>query len=126
MSFAFDARELRRCVLSMLETHIMMSSLIFRLVITLMLHLTHLLVLCLISLMDLTIAHKILVHMRTSLCLDALVTAHVFIMVIVSRVGMVFLMEDLTPTLSPDTWMVHVFPIVVLVPLVQRVRCKRL
>jgi hypothetical protein len=33
----------------MLETHIMMSSLSFRLVLTLVLHLTHLLMLCLIS-----------------------------------------------------------------------------
>jgi hypothetical protein len=39
----------------MLETHIVMSSLIFHLVLTLVLRLAHLLVLCLISLMDLTI-----------------------------------------------------------------------
>jgi hypothetical protein len=37
----------------MLETHIVMSSSIFCLILTLVLHLTHLLVLCLISLMDL-------------------------------------------------------------------------
>jgi hypothetical protein len=59
-----------------------MSSLNFRLVLILMLHLT--------SFMDLTISHLVLVHKRTALCLDALVTAHVLIVVIVSRVGMVF------------------------------------
>jgi hypothetical protein len=61
-SFSSDARELRTDALSMLETHIVMSSLIFRLVRTLMLHLAHLLVFCLVSLMDLTIAHMVLVH----------------------------------------------------------------
>jgi hypothetical protein len=65
MSFASDARELRRDTLSMIKTHIVMSSLIFRLLLTL--------VLCLASLMDLTIAHIILVHERTTLSLDALV-----------------------------------------------------
>jgi hypothetical protein len=63
--FPFGARELRRGALSMLETHIVMSSLIFRLVfilvfcliLTLVLPLTLLLMLCLSSLMDLTIAH---------------------------------------------------------------------
>jgi hypothetical protein len=75
MSFASDARELRRGVLSMLKTHIVMSSLIFHLVLTLMFNLALLLVFCLISLMDLIIAHMVLVHERTSLCLDALVTA---------------------------------------------------
>jgi hypothetical protein len=116
----------------MLETHIVMSSLIsclvlilvFHLVLTLVLRLTFLLVLCVISLMDLTIAHMVLVHRRTTLCLDSLVTTHVFIVVIVLRVGMVFLLDGLTPTLSPDTWTVHVFPVVVHVPLVQWVRCK--
>jgi hypothetical protein len=126
MSFTSAARELRRCALSMLETHIVMSFLIFRLVHTLVLHLIHLLMLCLISLMDLTISHMVLVHERTILCVDTLVMAHVLIVVIVSHVGMVFLLEGLTLTLSPDTWMVHVFPIVVLIPLVQRLRCKRL
>jgi hypothetical protein len=76
--------------------------------------------------MDLTIAHMILVHDRTDLCLDALVTAHVLIVEIVFRIDMVFLLEGLTLTLSLDTWMVHVFSVMVLVPLVQRVRCKRL
>jgi hypothetical protein len=82
--------------------------------------------LCLTSFMDLTIAHMILVHERTTLLLDALVTTHILIMVIVFHVGMVFLLDGLTPALSPDTWIVHVFPIVVLIPLVQRVKCKRL
>jgi hypothetical protein len=90
----------------MLETHIVMSSLIFRLVLILIFHLAFtlvlllalshgfclalLLVLRLSSLMDLTIAHMVLVHDRTALSLDALVTAHVLIVVTVSRVGLVF------------------------------------
>jgi hypothetical protein len=100
----------------MLETHIMMSSLIFRLVLILMFHLaftlvlllalSHVLclalflVLCLSSLMDPTIAHMVLVHERTALSLDALVTAHVLIMVTVSRVGLVFPLEGHFLTLS--------------------------
>jgi hypothetical protein len=76
--------------------------------------------------MDLTIAHMVLVHERTALSLDALVTAHVLIVVIVSHIGLVFLLEGPTPTLSRDTWMVHIFPIMVHVPLGQVVRCKRL
>jgi hypothetical protein len=83
-------------------------------------------VLCLSSLMDLTIAHMVLVYERTILSLDALVTAHILIVVIVSRVGLVFLLEGSSPTLSRDTWMVHAFPIMVNVPLDQVVRCKRL
>jgi hypothetical protein len=75
------------------------------------------------SLMDLTIAHMILVHERTTLCLDAFDTAHALIMVIVSRVGLVFLLELLTLTLSPDTETIHVFSIVVHVPLDQVVSC---
>jgi hypothetical protein len=88
--------------------------------------LAHVLMLCLVSLMDLTIAHMVLVHERTSLCLDVLVIAHVLIVVTISRIGIVFLLESLTPALSPDTWTIHVFSIMVHVPLVQRVRCKRL
>jgi hypothetical protein len=99
--------------LTMLETHIMMSSLIFHLALSLIL----LLMLCLTSLMDLTIAHMVLVHERTTLCLDALVTARVLIMVIVSRIGSVLLLEGLALTLSRDTWTVHIFPIVTHVPL---------
>jgi hypothetical protein len=102
----------------MLETHIVMSSLIFRLVLTLVfclaftlvLRLTLLHVLCLISLMGLTIAHMVLVHERTALSLDALVMAHVLVVVTVSRVGLVLLLEGPSPTLSRDTWTVHVFP----------------
>jgi hypothetical protein len=55
-------------------------------------------VLCLSLLMELTIAHMVLVHERTALSLDALVTARVLIAVIVSRVGLFFLLEG--PTLS--------------------------
>jgi hypothetical protein len=84
----------------MLETHIVMSYLSFRLILTLVLHLKLLLVLCLSSLMELTITHMILVHKRTTLWLDALDTAHVLIMVIVSHVGLVFSLELLTLTLS--------------------------
>jgi hypothetical protein len=92
----------------MLETHIVMSSLIFRLILILMFRLTFTLmfrltpfhVLCLSSLMDLTIAHMVLVHERTALSLDALVTAHVLVVVIVSRVCLVFPQEGPSPTLS--------------------------
>jgi hypothetical protein len=85
------------------ETHIMMSFLIFHLALSLALCLTLLLVLCLSSLMDLIIAHMVLVHERTTLSLDTLVTAHVLIILIVSRVGLFFLLEGPTPTLSRDT-----------------------
>jgi hypothetical protein len=108
MSFTSDVRELRVCVLSMLETHIVMSSLIsrlililmFRLVFTLMLHITLLYVIFLSSLMDLTIAHLVLVHERTDLNLNALVTAHVLIVVTVFHIVLVFLLYGPTPTLS--------------------------
>jgi hypothetical protein len=103
-----------------------MSSLIFRLILTFLLHLAHVLMLCLISLMDQTIVHMVLVHKRTALCLDTLVMAHVLIVVIVSRVGLFFLLEGLTLTLSRDTWTVHVFPIVVHITLGQMVNCKEL
>jgi hypothetical protein len=134
MSFASDGRELRGCVLSMLETHIVMSSLIFRLVLILVFHLAFTLVLlltlfhvlCLSLLMDLTIAHMVLVHERIALSLDALVTAHVLIVVIISRVCLVFLLDGPSPTLSQDTWTVHIFFVVVHVPLGQVVRCKGL
>jgi hypothetical protein len=142
MSFASGGRELRGGVLSMLETHIVMSSLIFYLILILMLRLAFtlvlllalshvlclafLLVLLLNSLMDLAIAHMVLIHERTTFSLDALVTAHVLIVVIVSRVGLVFPLESPSPTLSRDTWMVHAFPIVVHIPLDQVVRCRGL
>jgi hypothetical protein len=121
----------------MLETHIMMSSMIcclifllmFRLARTLVLRLvlshviclTLLLVLYLSSLMDLTIAHMVLVHERTALCLDTLDTAHVLIVVIISHVGLVSLLEGLTLTLSRDIWTAHVFSVIVHVPLGQMV-----
>jgi hypothetical protein len=142
MSFAFDERELRKCIMSMLETHIVMSFLIYRLVLilvfclalTLVLRLalfhvfclTLLLVLCLSSLMDLTIAHMVLVHKRTAICLDALDMAYVLIMVIISRVGLVFLLQGPSSTLSQNTWTVHIFSIVVHAPLGQVVRYKEL
>jgi hypothetical protein len=142
MSFAFGGRELRGGVLSMLETHIVMSSLIFCLVLILMfrlafslvlllalshvLCLTLLLVLRLSLLMNPTITHIVLVHERTALSLDALVTAHVLIVVIVSRVGLFFLLDGPSLTLSRDTWTVHGVPVVVHVPLDQVVRCKGL
>jgi hypothetical protein len=126
----------------MLETHIVMSLLIFRLVLILMFRLAFtlvlllapshvlclalLLVLCLSSFMDLTIAHMVLVHERTALSLDALVTAHVLIVVAVSRVGLVFPLEGPFLTLSRDIWTVHAFPIMVHVSLGQVVRCKGL
>jgi hypothetical protein len=102
----------------MLETRIVVSLLIFCLGLLLVLHL--------ISFMDLTIAHMVLVHERIALRLDALVMTHVLIVVIIPRVGTVFLIEGLTLTLSQDTWMVHIFPIMVYVLLTQMVRCKRL
>jgi hypothetical protein len=134
MSFASGGRELRGGVLSMPETHIVMSSLIFCLVLILMFRLAFTLVLllalfhvlCLSSLMDLTIARMVLVHERTALSLDALVTAHVLIVAIVSHVGLVFLLEGPSITLSRDTWTVHAFPVMVHVSLDQVLRCKGL
>jgi hypothetical protein len=84
------------------------------------------LVLHLVSFMDLTIAHMVLVDKRIALCLDTLVTTHVLIVMIIFCIVTVFLLEGLTLTLSPDIWTVHVFPIMVHVPLVQMVMCKRL
>jgi hypothetical protein len=92
----------------MLETHITMSSLICHLVLILVFCLAHTLVLrhtllhvlCLVSPMDLTITHMVLVHERTTLSLDALDMTHVLFMVIVSRVDLVFLLEGPTLTLS--------------------------
>jgi hypothetical protein len=118
MSFASGGRELRGGVLSMLETHIVMSSLIFHLVLILMFHLAFTLVLllalfhmlCLSSLMDLTIAHMVLVHERTALSVDALVTAHVLIVVIISRIGLISLLEGLTLILSRDIWTAYISP----------------
>jgi hypothetical protein len=108
--------------------------LVFHLALTLVLHLalfhvlclTLLLVLCLSLFIDLTITHMVLVHKRTALSLDALVTAHVLVVVIVSHVGLVFPLEGPSPTLSQDTWTVHVFSVVVRGSLGQVVRCKGL
>jgi hypothetical protein len=55
-----------------------------------------------------------------------LVMTLVLTMVIISRVGLVFLLEGPTLTLRPDTLMVHIFPIVTYVPLVEMVRCNGL
>jgi hypothetical protein len=52
-----------------------------------------------------------------------LVMTHALIVVIVSLVGPVFLLEGIALTLSPYTWTVHIFPIVIYVPLGQVVRC---
>jgi hypothetical protein len=101
----------------MLETHIMMSLLIFCLIL-LMLHL--------VSFMDLTIAHMVLVHERITLCLDTLVTAHVLIAVTIPHIGMVFPLEVHILTLSRVALMDHVSPVMVHVPLAQMVRCKGL
>jgi hypothetical protein len=49
--------------------------------------------------------------------------AHVLIVMIILCVGLVFLMELLILTLSPDTQTAHVFLVVVHVPLGQVVRC---
>jgi hypothetical protein len=103
-----------------------MSSLIFRLVLTLVLRLTHLLMLCLVFLMDLTIDHIVLVHERVTLCLDALVLTHVLIVVLVPSVGMVLPLEVPILTLSRVALTVHAFPIVVYVPLPQIVKFIRL
>jgi hypothetical protein len=121
MSFANSVRELRGAALIMPETHIVMSFLIFYLALSLTLCLTLLLVLCLRSLMDLTIAHMVLVHERTTLSLDVLVMTHVLITVIVSHVGLFFQLEGLTLT-----WTVHIFPTVVHVPLRQVMLCRGL
>jgi hypothetical protein len=100
MSFASDARGLRVGILIMPETHIVMSFLIFCLALSLALCLALLLMLCLSSLIDLTIAHMILVQERTALSLDALVMAHVLIVVIIFCVDLFFPLEGLTLTLS--------------------------
>jgi hypothetical protein len=103
-------------VWSMLETHVMMSLLIFRL--------TFLLVLRLVFLMNLTIAHMILVHEIVVLCLDALVSTHALIVVFIPRVGMVFLLEVSILSLSRVALTVHAFRVLVHVALAQMVRCK--
>jgi hypothetical protein len=101
--FCFRRKRIEKRCLEYAKTHIVMSSLIFRLTFTDVLRLALLLMLCLMSLMDLTIAHMVLVHERTTLSLNTLVTAYVLIVVIVSFVGLVFLLEGLALILSPDT-----------------------
>jgi hypothetical protein len=76
--------------------------------------------------MDLTITHMVLVHKKTALNLDALVMAHILSVVIVPCIGLFFLLEGLTLTLNRDTWMVHIFLVVVHVPLGQVMLCKGL
>jgi hypothetical protein len=92
---------------------IVMSFLIFCLALSLAVHVALLLMLCHVCLMDLTITHMVLVHERTILCLDDLDMTHVLIVVIISCVGLVFLPELITLTLSLDIWTVHIFPVVV-------------
>jgi hypothetical protein len=116
--FWFHRKRWRRGALIILETCIVMSLLIFRLVLLLVIRLT--------SFMYLTIAHMVLVHERIALCLDTLVMIHVLIMVIVPRVGTIFLLEGFTLALSQDTWTVHIFSVVVYISLTQMVRYKRL
>jgi hypothetical protein len=65
-----------------------------------------------------------LVHERTVLSLDALVTTHVLIVVTISRVGLIFPLERHSPTLSRDIWTVHAFLVVVHVPLGEVASCK--
>jgi hypothetical protein len=101
---------------TMLETHIMMSLLIFRLTFLLMLHL--------IFLIDLTITHMVLVHDKV--CLDALMLTHTIIVMFIPHVGMVFLLEVSILTLSRVTLTVHAFAVMVHVSLAQMVRCKGL
>jgi hypothetical protein len=119
MSFASGGRELRGGELSMLETHIVMSSLMFHLSLILVFHLartlmlrlalSHVLGLALFlmvhlsSLIDPIITHMVLVHERIALSLDALVMAHALIVVIISRIGLVFPLEGPFPTLNQDT-----------------------
>jgi hypothetical protein len=62
----------------------------FRLAFTLVLLLALFHVRCLSSLMDLTIAHMVLVHERTALSLDALVMTYILIVVTVSCIGLIF------------------------------------
>jgi hypothetical protein len=102
----------------MLETHIMMSLLIF--------HLTFLLMPRLIFLIDLTIAHMVLVHERVVLWLDALVLTHALIVVFIPHIGMVFPLEVSILTLKQVNLMVHAFPVVIHVSLAQMLRCKGL
>jgi hypothetical protein len=83
----------------MLETHIMMRLLIFRLIFLLILRLG--------ILMDITITHMAFFHERVSLCLEALVSTHILIVVFVPHVGMIFSLEVSILTLSRAVLIVH-------------------
>jgi hypothetical protein len=80
----------------------------------------------LIFLMDLTIAHMVLVYERVALCLDALVLTHVLIVVFIPHVGTVLAHEVPILTLSRVALTVHAFPVVVHVKLAQIVKYIRL
>jgi hypothetical protein len=103
---------------TMLDSHIIMSSLIFC-------H-TFLLVLHLIFLMDLTITYMVLVHERVALCLDALVLTHVLIVVLVPRIGTILPLEVPILSLSRVALMVQAFPVMVHILLAQIVKYIRL
>jgi hypothetical protein len=78
------------CVSSLMSRLVLIF--MFYLAFTLMLHLTLFHVLFLSSLMDLIITHMVLIHERIALSLDALVTVYILVVVLVSRVGLVFLL----------------------------------
>jgi hypothetical protein len=117
MSFASVARELRRDILSMLETHILMSYLVFCLALTLALHLTLLLV---------SLSHFSHGPNHGSYVFGSRENNFV-----PRRFGydphshrgdhfscmLGFLLEGLTLTLSCDTWTIHVFSVMAHVPL---------
>jgi hypothetical protein len=126
----------------MLETHIVMSSficrlvliLVFRLALTLVLHLAYFhvlclalhLMLCLNSLMDLTIAHMVFGPRE-----NRFVPRHFGYDPRPHRGDhfprrLVFLLEGLTLTLSRDTWTFYAFLVMVHVPLGQMVSWKGL
>jgi hypothetical protein len=102
----------------MLETHIMISLLIF--------HLSFLRVSCLVFLMNLIITHMVLVHERVVFFLNASVLTHALIVVFAPHIGMVFPLEVSILTLSRVILTVHAFPVAVYVPLAQMVRYKGL
>jgi hypothetical protein len=124
--FCFQRKRIERRHFDYARNSYVMSFLIFCHTLSLTLCVTLFLVLCLSSLIDLTITHMVLVRKRTTLSLDALVTTHVLIVVIISRVGLFFQLKGLTLTLSQDTWMVHISPVVAHVSLGQMVRCRGL
>jgi hypothetical protein len=76
----------------MLKTRIVMSLLIF--------HPVLILVLRLVSFINLTIPHMVLVYERIALGLHTLVTSHVLIVVIIPRICTVFMLKGLILALS--------------------------